>query len=208
MSFASPASPAAPIRGRYRNPTVRPAWYRSRQRMITPAQRRAERAYWPALGLRWSHDERLDLDNAFGRCAPTVLEIGCGTGEALAAMAAARPSNNFIGIDWYRGGVASSLQRLAAANLTNARLIRGDASTLLSFALPRVPLFDEVTSATACPLPSSSPVRPPAHPPAHLPTHRPRSSSRPYHLVTTRRCSSFFQILGVDPRTGGSYVPT
>lgn len=142
-------SAAACHRGRYCNPTVRPAWYRNRQRAITPAQRRAEALLWPTLGLSWRHGEPLDIERAFDRPAPTVLEIGCGTGEALAAMASARPSHNFIGVDWYRGGVASALQRLASANLSNVRLIRGDASTLLSTVLPETPLFDEVRKTTA-----------------------------------------------------------
>ena len=135
-------------KGRYRNPTVRPAWYRSRQRSITPAQRRAERELWPTLGLRWEYDQLLDLPAAFGRDAPTVLEIGCGTGEALSVLAAARLDHDFVGVDWYRGGVASSMQRLKEANLTNARLIRGDAATLLEAALPAEPLFDEVCAAS------------------------------------------------------------
>lgn len=132
------------VRGRYRNPTVRPSWYRNRQRTITPAQRRAEQTLWPSLGLAWQHGKVLDLPSAFARSAPLVLEIGCGTGEALAALAAARPYHNFVGVDWYRGGVAASMQRLDAAGLTNARLIRGDAATLLESALPAAPLFDEV----------------------------------------------------------------
>ncbi|KAL1525986.1 hypothetical protein AB1Y20_020811 [Prymnesium parvum] len=130
--------------GRYRNPTVRPAWYRRRQRSLTPAQRRAEAALWPSLGLSWAHARRIDVAAAFGRDARTVLELGCGTGEALAALAAARPAEVFVAVDWYRAGVAAALQRVDAAGLTNARLVRGDAATLLERALPVAPLFDEV----------------------------------------------------------------
>lgn len=130
--------------GRYRNPSVRPSWYRARQRSVTNAQRRAERRLWPLFGLAWRHGEHLALDQAFQRQAPTVLEVGCGTGEALAELAAARPDCNFLGVDWYRAGVAASLQRVEERELLNVRLIRGDASTMLQEALPARPTFDEV----------------------------------------------------------------
>ena len=91
-----PASPTQ--RGRYKNPRVRPAWYRSRQRTLTPAQKRAEAELWPQLGLSWTHGAPVDLDEAFGRSdTPRVLEIGCGTGEAIAALAAESPDVDFVG---------------------------------------------------------------------------------------------------------------
>ena len=73
----------APSTGRYRNPSVKPAWYKARQRSVTPAQKAAERALWPLFGLTFSHNMQIDLDAAFGgAAAPTTLEIGCGSGEA------------------------------------------------------------------------------------------------------------------------------
>ena len=138
-----------PAHGRYRNPRVKPAWYRQRQRALTPAQKRAEQALWPQWGLSWSYGDRLDLDAHFGRAhaegAPgkLCLEVGCGTGEALAALASARPQDDFVGVDWYRGGLASALQKVDALGLTNVRLARADALLLLDV-LPEEPLFDEV----------------------------------------------------------------
>ena len=73
-----------------------------------------------------------------------MLEIGCGGGEALAALASARPDAQFVGVDWYRAGLAAALMRLDAAGARNARLIRGDAATVLATGLPASPLFDEV----------------------------------------------------------------
>ena len=148
-STRSRSSTGAPI-----NPRVRPAWYRQRQRALTAAQRRAEQALWPQWGLSWSYGDRLDLDAHFGR-AHTVdtpdgrtrrslcLEVGCGTGEALAALAAARPQDDFVGVDWYRGGLASALQKVDALGLTNVRVARADALLLLDV-LPARPVFDEV----------------------------------------------------------------
>ena len=134
-----PASPTQ--RGRYKNPRVRPAWYRSRQRTLTPAQKRAEAELWPQLGLSWTHGAPVDLDEAFGRSdTPRVLEIGCGTGEAIAELAAESPDVDFVGVDWFRGGLAAALQRLQ--DVGNVRLLRADAAALLDEGLPDAPLFD------------------------------------------------------------------
>lgn len=131
---------------RYRSPIHRPGWYRARQRAITPAQKRAERALWPLFGLTFYHDRPLDLEAAFSSQpkAPTVLEIGCGTGEALVELAAARRQTNFVGVDWFRGGLASCIQAIDAKGLDNVRLVKADAFTLLQRGLPESPLFDEV----------------------------------------------------------------
>ena len=129
---------------RYRSPTHKPGWYRARQRAITPAQKRAERALWPLYGLSFSHMNRIDPAAEFGRQQPTVLEIGCGTGEALIELATERPHSNFLGVDWFRSGLATCLQSIDARGLDNVRLVRADAATLLERGLPRKPLFDEV----------------------------------------------------------------
>ena len=124
----------------------RPGWYRARQRAITPAQKRAERALWPLFGLTFSYDRPLDLAAAFGNqpAASTVLEIGCGTGEALIELADSRKDTNFVGVDWFRGGLASCLQAIDEKGLDNIRLVKADAFTLLQRGLPATPLFDEV----------------------------------------------------------------
>ena len=128
---------------RYRNPAVKPGWYRARQRSVTPAQKRAEMKLWPALGLTFSHFQPLDLDAAFGRNAPRVLEVGCGAGEALVPLAAARPDHDFVGCDWFRSGVACALTAVDERRLANVRLVRSDVSRLLDVGLPSLPLFDE-----------------------------------------------------------------
>src|SRR5476649_1493757 len=48
--------------------------------------------------------ELLDFGQAFLRQAPTVLEIGFGMGDATAQIAAARPQDNFIGIEVHAPG--------------------------------------------------------------------------------------------------------
>jgi tRNA (guanine-N7-)-methyltransferase len=75
--------------------------------------------------------EWLDFDQAFGRHAPTVLEIGFGMGDATAQIAAARPQDNFIGIEVHAPGVGALLQRIEERGLTNLRLLQHDAVEVL-----------------------------------------------------------------------------
>lgn len=131
---------------RYRNPSVKPRWYKSRQNNMTRAQKAAEARLWPIFGLAFAHNTLLDLDDAFApqQRRPTVLEIGCGAGEALVTLAAENPSKNFVGVDWYRSGLATCLSELDVRGLDNVRLVRADAFTALERGLPPVPHFDEV----------------------------------------------------------------
>jgi len=132
---------------RYRNPHVKPSWYKARQRSITPAQKRAEQRLWPQLGLSYSYNQPIDLIAAFGperEGARMILEVGCGCGEALIAMARAQPETNFVGVDWFRSGVATCLMEVEGARLQNVRLVRADAALLLEVGLPPTQLFDEV----------------------------------------------------------------
>lgn len=63
----------------------------------------------------------------FGREAPLAIEIGCGIGEATAALAATRPDLNVLAFEVWRPGVADALGRVAAAGLTNVRFCGVDA---------------------------------------------------------------------------------
>jgi len=69
----------------------------------------------------------LDLTQAFGRAAPTVLEIGFGMGEASAQIALARPEDNFLSIEVFDAGVGAMLKRIEASALTNVRIVQHDA---------------------------------------------------------------------------------
>jgi len=107
------------------------------------------RTLWPKYGLTFSYHTPLDLTSAFHRrtpetTTPTTLEIGCGSGEALLEYADSNPDRNFLGVDWYRSGLATCCTALESRGLTNARLVRADARLLLDRGLPAVPTFDEV----------------------------------------------------------------
>lgn len=100
-----------------------------REGRLTPGQRRALEELWPRFGV--TPAGMMDFAALFGRPAPVVLEIGFGNGAALAAMAAAAPEKNFLGVEVHRPGVGSLLQRLAEQGLDNVRVAQVDAKALL-----------------------------------------------------------------------------
>lgn len=70
---------------------------------------------------------RLDPAAAFGREAPTVLEIGFGMGETTEKIALARPGDNFLGVEVFNAGVGSLLRRIEDSSIPNLRIIQHDA---------------------------------------------------------------------------------
>ena len=98
---------------------------------MSPAQQRALDELLPRYGVRYEAS-LIDLDGVFGRRAPRVLEIGCGMGETTAAIAAARPGEDFLGVEVHAPGVGSLLRRIEAAGLSNLRVIRHDAVDIVA----------------------------------------------------------------------------
>lgn len=105
--------------------------YVLRQGRLTPGQERALANTWPRLGLDYTGSAR-DLDCAFGRSSPKVLEIGFGNGEALLAAAIADAARDHIGIEVHRPGVGRLLLNADKAGLTNLRVYHHDAVEVLS----------------------------------------------------------------------------
>jgi tRNA (guanine-N7-)-methyltransferase len=101
---------------------------------ITVGQQRAWDTHWQRLGR--DVDELpagpIEPDVWFGRSAPVLLEIGSGMGEATSLMVAAEPSVNYLAVEVYEPGLAQLMLRAAALDVTNLRLLRGDAVDLLS----------------------------------------------------------------------------
>lgn len=101
-----------------------------RRAHITPSQEQAIAEWLP----RWSipyRDARLDLTDAFGRQAPTILEIGFGMGETTQQIAQARPGDNFLGVEVFNAGVGALLKRIHEHALENVRIIQHDAVEVL-----------------------------------------------------------------------------
>lgn len=98
---------------------------------ITVAQERALATLWPRFGLELT-GATLDLDAAFGRRAARTLEIGFGTGEVLARLAAAHPEIDHLGIEVHRAGVGRLLLDAERLELKNLRVVCHDAVEVLA----------------------------------------------------------------------------
>ena len=101
-----------------------------RQGRTTPAQQRAFDEHWARFGLEYAGTPR-DLDAAFGRAAPKIVEIGFGNGEQLLHAAQSDPARDYLGIEVHRPGVGRLLNAVALAGLTNVRVYRHDAVEVL-----------------------------------------------------------------------------
>jgi tRNA (guanine-N7-)-methyltransferase len=109
---------------------------------LTDAQERALTHLWPKYGVAFK-PEPLDFDALFGRQAPRVLEIGFGNGDHLAALAAAHPERDYLGVEVHRPGVGRLLLGIEARELTNLRIVCHDAVAVLEQQVP-LHCLDEV----------------------------------------------------------------
>lgn len=109
--------------------------YVLRQGRVSNAQRRAHDTLLPRYGIAWN-ETTIDLDAAFGRAAPRILEIGCGMGETTVAIAAAHPQQDYIGIEVHTPGVGSLLKQIDELGLGNVRVIQHDAVAVLQTMIP------------------------------------------------------------------------
>lgn len=93
------------------------------------------------MGLRVLLDETgplfaIDLDRLFARCAPLEVELGSGRGDFIIAHAAAHPERNFLAVELAASVARVLAVRVARAGLTNVRVARMDARTLVNLMLP------------------------------------------------------------------------
>jgi tRNA (guanine-N7-)-methyltransferase len=109
---------------------------------ITEAQKRALAELLPRYGIPFSPGP-VDLDAAFGRRAPRVLEIGIGNGDTLVELATALPATDFIGAEVHPPGIGHCLLAIEARGLTNVRVVAHDAVELLEHMITQASL-DEV----------------------------------------------------------------
>jgi len=111
------------------NDSQRAAWLRLGDRFLVEGLQRG------AMETLFTPQAPIDLAGLFGRDAPLLVEIGCGSGESLVAAAIARPEWNLLAFEVYDKVLASTMSRLERAGAGNVRLVRGDAATGLEFLL-------------------------------------------------------------------------
>lgn len=68
----------------------------------------------------------------FGRRAPLLVDIGVGDGRATVHAALAAPDTDVLAIELHRPGIVKLLRALDAEDLSNVRLIDGDAELVLA----------------------------------------------------------------------------
>lgn len=115
--------------------------FRARRSTISDKQQATWERLWPELGKEArfgdSPPELLDTEAWFGRHAPVILEIGCGTGTSTLAMAQAEPGLDVVAVEVYRRGLAQLLGAIDRTSdsdrpVTNIRLVRGDGVDVLT----------------------------------------------------------------------------
>lgn len=127
-----------------KDPTARSMLYDPTERRIrsfvtragrlSTAQARAMEALGPEFCLPYDK-QPLDLAAAFGRQAPTILEIGTGMGETTAHIAALMPEKNFLGVEVHTPGIGSLLKLIGERELRNLRLVQHDAFEVVTHML-------------------------------------------------------------------------
>ena len=80
--------------------------------------------------------EPLNWDEVFPGSAPIEIDLGCGDGAFLMAMARANPEHNFLGIERLRGRVSKVCHKVAREDLKNARVLRIEVAYAVSNLLP------------------------------------------------------------------------
>lgn len=123
----------------------RPLSFVRRSNRLKPSY---QRAWDAALGnelLHVPHGARdtsvaegftIDWREEFGRTAPLIVEIGSGSGEAIAHAAASNPETDFIAVEVYRPGAAQLAARIRREGLSNVRIACLDAVEVLDKLLP------------------------------------------------------------------------
>jgi tRNA (guanine-N7-)-methyltransferase len=78
----------------------------------------------------------LDLATVFSRPGPLEVDLGCGDGSFLVALAERFPERNFLGIERMLGRVRSACGRAARQAVSNLRVLRVETSYAVEHLLP------------------------------------------------------------------------
>jgi len=102
-------------------------------------------AVYESLIDRYRIDEvgdRVDLGSVFGDGHRVMLEIGCGRGDLAVSFATQHRDVNLVAIDVHTRGIANILDGVRTNELTNVRVVEGDAQVFVRRLTPRT--LDEI----------------------------------------------------------------
>ena len=102
--------------------------YLRRRGRMTRGQRRALETLSDSYVV---DPEPSDWPQTFSRTSPLGVEIGFGMGQSLLEWGTMCPELNLIGIEVYEPGIGALLAAIERRELTNLRVLRGDAEELV-----------------------------------------------------------------------------
>jgi tRNA (guanine-N7-)-methyltransferase len=102
---------------------------------LSIAQARALEELGPQFLIEYAKAP-LDFEQAFGRTAPVILEIGFGMGDTTSRIAKGMLDKDFIGVEVHTPGVGSLLKQIGEQGIANLRLIQHDAVEVLNQMIP------------------------------------------------------------------------
>jgi tRNA (guanine-N7-)-methyltransferase len=87
-----------------------------------------------------SYTARLDPQKIFGRAAPLHVDLGCGDGEFLFALARRMPEKNFLGVERLAGRVEKACRKAGPSRtggkIDNMRVLGFEAAYAVRYLLP------------------------------------------------------------------------
>lgn len=145
MSMQETPKPGAEAKAAPEAETGLPAHFKRIRSYVVRAGRTtvAQQNAIDTLGARYVlpfEQKPLDFAAVFGRRAPVVMEIGFGMGDATAAIAKARPQEDFLCCEVHTPGVGALLKRMQEEGLTNIRIVQHDAVEVLQHMVPAASL--------------------------------------------------------------------
>lgn len=92
----------------------------------------AEKALWNPS----DYFQRATPGDIFEKVAPLELDLGCGDGSFITAMAARNPGRNFLGTERLLGRVEKVCRKIARFGLENCRILRLESKYAVLHLLP------------------------------------------------------------------------
>ena len=109
--------------------------YRIRGSRITGPQQSALDKFWSVYGIDYS-TELIDPSALFPNSSQIILEIGFGMGEATALIGRDFPQTGFLAVEVHKPGIGKLMARIEELELSNIRIIEGDAHPILQTMIP------------------------------------------------------------------------